>query len=120
MLCSTGLGEIAFAALLGRAPGENDLFAFPDAGRAAAHQWAGRDFGPGAKGRFHPTSGAARACAAQQGPHRLPVAHRLRHGGNGYEGIAYLCEQFRATGLRDPAPMITASICRRWQDGRAK
>ncbi|MNT36186.1 hypothetical protein D3C72_1722540 [compost metagenome] len=24
------------------------------------------------------------------------------HGGNGYEGIAYLCEQFRDSGLEDP------------------
>jgi len=44
--------------------------------------------------------------AAQQGLIGF-LSHTGTPTAHGYEGIAYLCEQFRANRLRDPAPMIT-------------
>ena len=42
------------------------------------------------------------------------------HGGNGFEGIAFLIERFKDTGLRDPGEPTTASTCGRWRrDTRA-
>ena len=53
------------------------------------------------------------AGAAQQGDGRLPHPHRLRHGGNGYEGIAFLLEQFRGQRpARSGASPGTASTCK--------
>ena len=37
------------------------------------------------------------------------------HGGNGFEGIQFLLEQFEGQGLEDPAERGTASIWRRWR-----
>jgi hypothetical protein len=102
LLCKASLGEIAFAALLGRLPGADDLFAFQTlVGLLLTN-------GPGA---ISAAKGAVSSDGPEQ-PERVQLNKAVigflshtgyAHGGNGYEGIAYLCEQFRDTGLADPS-----------------
>jgi succinyl-CoA synthetase alpha subunit len=104
LLGELGLGEIAFAALLGHAPGRDDLFAFETlVGLLLTN-------GPGAISA-QGTKGAVSSDGPEQ-PERVQLNKALMgflthtgyaHGGNGYEGIAYLCEQFADSGLKDPA-----------------
>src|SRR6185436_7903682 len=104
VLGSASLGEIAFAALLGRTPGEADLFAFQTLVGLLLTNGPGAISAQGAKG-------AVSADGPEQ-PERVQLNKALvgflthtgyAHGGNGYEGIAYLCEQFRGSGLKDPS-----------------
>jgi succinyl-CoA synthetase alpha subunit len=104
MLGKASLGEIGFAALLGRAPGKGDLFAFETLIGLLLTNGPGAISAQGAKG-------AVSADGPEQ-PERVQLNKALMgflthtgyaHGGNGYEGIAYLCEQFRGTGLADPS-----------------
>lgn len=103
MLGSLSLGEIAFAALLGRTPGEDDLFAFQTLIGLLLTNGPGAISAQGAKG-------AVSADGPEQ-PERVQLNKALTgflthtgyaHGGNGYEGIAYLVEQFKGSGLKDP------------------
>jgi len=104
MLEKASLGEVAFAALLGRMPGEDDLFAFQTLVGLLLTNGPGAISAQGAKG-------AVSADGPEQ-PERVQLNKALigflshsgyAHGGNGYEGIAYLNEQFRDTGLKDPS-----------------
>jgi hypothetical protein len=104
MLDRLSLGEIAFAALLGRTPGEDDLFAFQTLVGLLLTNGPGAISAQGAKG-------AVSADGPEQ-PERVQLNKALigflthtgyAHGGNGYEGIAYLNEQFKGTGLKDPS-----------------
>jgi succinyl-CoA synthetase alpha subunit len=104
MLQESSLGEVAFAALLGRKPGEDDLFAFQTLVGLLLTNGPGAISAQGAKG-------AVSADGPEQ-PERVQLNKALigflshtgyAHGGNGYEGIAYLNEQFRDTGLVDPS-----------------
>lgn len=104
MLESLSLGEIAFAALLGHTPGEKDLFAFQTLVGLLLTNGPGAISAQGAKG-------AVSADGPEQ-PERVQLNKALvgflthtgyAHGGNGYEGIAYLNEQFKASGLQDPS-----------------
>ena len=103
LLSNTSLGEIAFAALLGRRPSADDLFAFQTLVGLLLTNGPGAISAQGAKG-------AVSADGPEQ-PERVQINKALlgflthtgyAHGGNGYEGIAYLNEQFLGTGLRDP------------------
>ena len=103
LMCRASLGEIAFAALLGRAPGDDDLFAFQTLVGLLLTNGPGAISAQGAKG--------AVSSDGPEQPERVQLNKALvgflshtgyAHGGNGYEGIAYLCEQFRDTGLEDP------------------
>ncbi|MDM0041565.1 CoA-binding protein [Variovorax sp. J22G21] len=104
MLNSLSLGEIAFAALLGHTPGEDDLFAFQTLVGLLLTNGPGAISAQGAKG-------AVSADGPEQ-PERVQLNKALvgflthtgyAHGGNGYEGIAYLVEQFKGSGLKDPS-----------------
>jgi succinyl-CoA synthetase alpha subunit len=104
MLESLSLGEIAFAALLGHVPGEDDLFAFQTLVGLLLTNGPGAISAQGAKG-------AVSADGPEQ-PERVQLNKALvgflshtgyAHGGNGYEGIAYLNEQFKDSGLTDPS-----------------
>ena len=104
VLCKTSLGEVAFAALLGRLPGPDDLFAFQTLVGLLLTNGPGAISAQGAKG--------AVSSDGPEQPERVQLNKALigflshtgyAHGGNGYEGIAYLCEQFRGTGLADPS-----------------
>lgn len=104
LLGTLSLGEIAFAALLGRKPGDDDLFAFQTLFGLLLTNGPGAISAQGAKG-------AVSADGPEQ-PERVQLNKALTgflthtgyaHGGNGYEGIAYLIEQFRGSGLKDPS-----------------
>ncbi|MDM0108720.1 CoA-binding protein [Variovorax sp. J22R24] len=104
LLGSLSLGEVAFAALLGHTPGEDDLFAFQTLVGLLLTNGPGAISAQGAKG-------AVSADGPEQ-PDRVQLNKALiaflthtgyAHGGNGYEGIAYLVEQFKGSGLQDPS-----------------
>jgi succinyl-CoA synthetase alpha subunit len=103
LLGSTSLGEVAFAALLGRKPSKTDLFSFQTLVGLLLTNGPGAISAQGAKG-------AVSADGPEQ-PERVQLNKALigflshtgyTHGGNGYEGIAFLIEQFRGSGLTDP------------------
>ena len=104
LLGELSLGEIAFAALLGQLPSEGDLFAFQTLVGLLLTNGPGAISAQGAKG--------AVSSDGPEQPERVQLNKALMgflthtgyaHGGNGYEGIAYLCEQFQGSGLKDPA-----------------
>jgi succinyl-CoA synthetase alpha subunit len=104
MLGSLSLGEIAFAALLGHTPGADDLFAFQTLVGLLLTNGPGAISAQGAKG-------AVSADGPEQ-PERIQLNKALigflthsgyAHGGNGYEGIAFLVDQFKGSGLKDPS-----------------
>ncbi|MFS8977855.1 CoA-binding protein [Cupriavidus necator] len=103
LLSRLSLGEIAFAALLGSLPKEDDLFAFQTLVGLLLTNGPGAISAQGAKG--------AVSSDGPEQPERVQLNKAMigflthtgyAHGGNGYEGIAYLCEQFRDSGLEDP------------------
>jgi len=104
LICSARLGEIAFAALLGRAPQGGELFAFETLVGLLLSNGPGAISAQGAKG--------AVSSDGPESPERVQLNKALMgflthtgyaHGGNGYEGIAYLLEQFEGSGLADPS-----------------
>ena len=104
MLGKLSLGEIAFAALLGHTPSADDLFAFETLIGLLLTNGPGAISAQGAKG-------AVSADGPEQ-PERVQLNKALigflthsgyAHGGNGYEGIAFLVEQFKDSGLVDPS-----------------
>ncbi|MFN3437444.1 MAG: CoA-binding protein [Acidovorax sp.] len=104
LLGELSLGETAFVALLGRTPGKDDLFAFQTLVGLLLTNGPGSISAQGAKG-------AVSADGPEQ-PERVQLNKALigflthtgyAHGGNGYEGIAYLVEQFKDSGLQDPS-----------------
>lgn len=103
LIGSLSLGEIAFAALLGEQPTAEDLFAFETLVGLLLTNGPGAISAQGAKG-------AVSADGPEQ-PERVQLNKALigflthtgyAHGGNGYEGIAYLVEQFKDSGLQNP------------------
>jgi len=104
LLGERSLAEIAFAALLGLKPGPDDLFAFQTLVGLLLTNGPGAISAQGAKG--------AVSADGPESPERVQLNKALvgflshtgyTHGGNGYEGIAFLNEQFRDSGLVDPA-----------------
>jgi succinyl-CoA synthetase alpha subunit len=104
LLGRASLGEVAFAALLGRLPGEDDRFAFETLVGLLLTNGPGAISAQGAKG--------AVSSDGPEQPERVQLNTALigflshtgyAHGGNGYEGIAYLSGQFRDSGLVDPS-----------------
>jgi len=104
LLGGLSLGDVAFAALLGRVPGVDDLFAFETLIGLLLTNGPGAISAQGAKG-------AVSADGPEQ-PERVQLNKALvgflshtgyAHGGNGYEGIAYLNGQFKGSGLKDPS-----------------
>jgi len=104
LLGERSLAEIAFAALLGLKPGPDDLFAFQTLVGLLLTNGPGAISAQGAKG--------AVSADGPETPERVQLNKALvgflthtgyTHGGNGYEGIAFLNDQFRGTRLADPA-----------------
>ncbi|WP_280154753.1 CoA-binding protein [Piscinibacter sp. XHJ-5] len=104
MLTELSLTEIGYAALFGRVPTVNDLFAFQTLIGLLLTNGPGAISAQGAKG--------AVSADGPESPERVQLNKALMgflthtgytHGGNGYEGIAFLMEQFRDSGLADPA-----------------
>ena len=98
------LTEIAYVALLGVQPTASNLFAFQTLVGLLLTNGPGAISAQGAKG--------AVSADGPESPERVQLNKALigflshsgyAHGGNGYEGIAFLIEQFRDAGLEDPA-----------------
>ncbi|GJH37585.1 CoA-binding protein [Paraburkholderia hospita] len=104
LLGERSLTEVAFAALLGLTPSDDDLFAFSTLTGLLLTNGPGAISAQGAKG--------AVSADGPESPERVQLNKALTgflthtgytHGGNGYEGIAFLNEAFRDSGLDDPA-----------------
>ncbi|HEV3238953.1 MAG TPA: CoA-binding protein [Casimicrobiaceae bacterium] len=97
------LTEVAYVALLGLIPQPANLFAFQTLVGLLLTNGPGAISAQGAKG--------AVSADGPESPERVQLNKGLvgflthsgyAHGGNGYEGIAFLLEQFRDSGLKDP------------------
>ena len=97
------ISEVAFVALLGVNPTPADLLSFQVLVGLLLSNGPGTISAQGAKG--------AVSADGPEDPERIQLNKGLvgflthtgyTHGGNGYEGIAFLIEQFRETGLTDP------------------
>jgi succinyl-CoA synthetase alpha subunit len=104
LLNERSLTEICFAALLNLKPGPDDLFAFKTLVGLLLTNGPGAISAQGAKG--------AVSADGPESPERVQLNKALigflthtgyTHGGNGYEGIAFLIEAFRDSGLDDPS-----------------
>ncbi|WP_341646806.1 CoA-binding protein [Thauera sp. SDU_THAU2] len=104
LLGEASLTELACRALLGRAPAEADLFALQTLIGIMLTNGPGTISAQGAKG--------AVSADGPEVPQRVQLNKALvgflshtgyAHGGNGFEGVQFLIEQFRDTGLEDPA-----------------
>jgi succinyl-CoA synthetase alpha subunit len=103
ILRSRPISEVAFRALFGSAPSASDLFSFQLLVGLLLSNGPGTISAQGAKG--------AVAADGPEDPQRVQLNKCLigflthsgfAHGGNGYEGIAFLIEQFKDSGLQDP------------------
>ncbi|MGF6696125.1 succinyl-CoA synthetase alpha subunit [Paraburkholderia sp. MM5496-R1] len=97
------LGETAFSALFGLSPGTSDLFSFQLLVGLLLSNGPGTISAQGAKG--------AVSADGPEDPERVQLNKALigflthsgyTHGGNGFEGIAFLLDQFAHSGLTDP------------------
>jgi succinyl-CoA synthetase alpha subunit len=104
VLGKLGLTEIIYVALLGLAPQPANLFALQTLLGLLLTNGPGAISAQGAKG--------AVSADGPESPARVQLNKAMlgflshcgfAHGGNGFEGIAFLVEQFRNSGLRDPA-----------------
>ena len=103
LLGSRFLTEVAYVALLHAPPREGDLFAFQTLVGLLLSNGPGTISAQGAKG--------AVSSDGPEQPERVQLNKGLigflthcgyAHGGNGYEGVAFLLEQFKDSGLADP------------------
>lgn len=105
ILSNRSLTEVAYRALVSKEPREDELFAFQTLlGLLLTGNGPGAISIQGAKG--------AVSSDGPETPERVQLNKALigflthcgyAHGGNGYEGIAFLIDQFRETNLTDPA-----------------
>lgn len=103
MLGTRSLTEMAYLALLGLAPQPADLFAFQTLMGLLLSNGPGTISAQGAKGAVSSdgpeTPGRVQLNKAMLGF----LSHTgFAHGGNGYEGMAFLLERFRGLDLTDP------------------
>ncbi|RJF92763.1 CoA-binding protein [Noviherbaspirillum saxi] len=103
MLDRLSLGEICYVALLGNTPSSENLFAFQALIGLLLTNGPGTISAQGAKG--------AVSADGPENPERVQLNKAMvgflthsgfTHGGNGYEGIKFLIEQFQDTGMLDP------------------
>lgn len=103
LLGRRSLGEVAYVALLHAEPGAGGLFGFQTLVGLLLSNGPGTISAQGAKG--------AVSSDGPEQPERVQLNKGLigflthcgyAHGGNGYEGVAFLLEQFKDTGLIDP------------------
>jgi succinyl-CoA synthetase alpha subunit len=103
LLGKRSLTEVACIALLGEKPKPADLFAFQTLVGLLLTNGPGAISAQGAKG--------ATSADGPESPQRVQLNKALvgflthsgyAHGGNGYEGVAFLIERFRDANLRDP------------------
>jgi succinyl-CoA synthetase alpha subunit len=125
ILCHRPLSEVAFAALLGSLPTEPQSFSFQLLVGLLLSNGPGTISAQGAKG--------AVSADGPEDPERIQLNKGLvgflthtgfTHGGNGYEGIAFLIEQFKDSGLTDPGDpnhgINLQALAQRYVDGYAR
>lgn len=104
LLGEVSMTEVAYRALLGRTPEAADLFALQTLLGILLTNGPGTISAQGAKG--------AVSADGPETPQRVQLNKALvgflthtgfAHGGNGFEGVQFLIEQFRDTPLADPA-----------------
>jgi succinyl-CoA synthetase alpha subunit len=98
------LGEVAFLALLGQRPRADELFAFEALTGLLLSNGPGAISAQGAKGAVS-ADGPDDPAHVQLNKCTIGfLTHSgYTHGGNGYEGISFLLDCFRGSGLQDPA-----------------
>ncbi|MBL8481632.1 MAG: CoA-binding protein [Rhodocyclaceae bacterium] len=103
LLETASVTEIAAAAVLGGVPGAADLFAFQTLIGLLLTNGPGSISAQGAKGAVS-SDGPETPARVQLNKALLGfLSHTgYAHGGNGYEGVAFLLERFRDTPLADP------------------
>src|SRR5262245_55949003 len=103
LLGKRSLTEVAYISLLGRTPQPSDRFAFQMLIGLLLSNGPGSITGQGAKG--------AVAADGPETPQRVHLNKAMTgflthsgyaHGGNGYEGVAFLLERFRGVDLANP------------------
>ncbi|MET0163834.1 MAG: CoA-binding protein [Vicinamibacterales bacterium] len=103
VLGKRSLSEVACVALIGQEPKPADLFAFQTLVGLLLTNGPGAISGQGAKG--------ATSADGPESPDRVQLNKALAgflthcgyaHGGNGYEGVAFLLERFKGVDLIDP------------------
>lgn len=97
------LTEVAYVALLRQRPSEADLFAFRTLVGLLLSNGPGTITGQGVKGAVS-SDGPEQPQRVQLNKAMLGFLSHCgyAHGGNGFEGVAFLLEQFRGIDLRDP------------------
>jgi len=104
ILGKRSLTEVACVALIGQEPKPADLFAFQTLVGLLLTNGPGAISSQGAKG--------ATSADGPESPHRAQLNKAMvgflthsgyAHGGNGFEGVAFLIERFKGVDLNDPA-----------------
>lgn len=97
------LTEVAYATLLGKPPAESERFAFQTLVGLLLSNGPGTITAQGAKGAVS-SDGPEQPQRVQLNKAMLGFLSHCgyAHGGNGYEGVAFLLEQFRDVDLADP------------------
>jgi succinyl-CoA synthetase alpha subunit len=103
ILGKLSLTEVAYVALLGQAPGDGELFSFQTLVGLLLSNGPGTITAQGAKGAVS-SDGPEQPQRVQLNKAMLGFLSHCgyAHGGNGFEGVAFLLEQFRDVDLADP------------------
>jgi len=103
MLGQLSLTEVAYTALLGQRPAGDELFGFQTLVGLLLSNGPGTITAQGAKGAVS-SDGPEQPRRVQLNKAMLGFLSHCgyAHGGNGFEGVAFLLEQFAGTDLRDP------------------
>ncbi|MFT3820430.1 MAG: CoA-binding protein [Rubrivivax sp.] len=103
LLGRLSLTEVAYTALLGQRPDADGLFGFQTLVGLLLSNGPGTITAQGAKGAVS-SDGPEQPQRVQLNKAMLGFLSHCgyAHGGNGFEGVAFLLEQFAGTGLRDP------------------
>jgi succinyl-CoA synthetase alpha subunit len=104
LLGTASLSEVAYVALLGSLPTRANLFALQTLMGLLLTNGPGAISAQGAKGAVS-SDGPESPARVQLNKAVLGFLSHcgFAHGGNGYEGITFLVEQFRDSGLKDPS-----------------
>jgi succinyl-CoA synthetase alpha subunit len=104
LLGTASLSEVAYVALLGSVPTPANLFALQTLMGLLLTNGPGAISAQGAKGAVS-SDGPESPARVQLNKAVLGFLSHcgFAHGGNGYEGITFLIEQFRDSGLKDPS-----------------
>ncbi len=103
LISSWTFGEIAFLSIVGRKPNQEELFAFSVLMGLIISNGPGTISAQGSKG--------AVSADGPEDPFRVQINKAFMgfmthtgyaHGGNGYEAMAFLLDQFKSSGLKEP------------------